>query len=867
VRFQHLFALIFALGGTAGAQVLSGKGAEWPLAVVVTPHFSVIHQPRLEGYARRVAAHAEAIRERVLGAVGNDPGRTFILVGDETDVFNGYAVPSPYPFIRVYATFPRPNDIGTQWESAIRVLVGHEFVHVSHLTTRDGSRNTIRSVFGNVPGLGDARTAPAWFIEGYAVYLETELTRGGRSRDATVTTLRAQMARGETWPSLSDASIGPLERWPFGNTRYTFGAGFVPFLIERYGEAGIRRVIATFNLGGFDFSEAWYAALGSRLEPLWDEWTRRERARASAELKLLEATNLSAGKPFAPGTSPAWRDDNVLAYRSGTTVRVVSNDGQPVGFGSRTLVSRPDRLSWAKDGSLVYSRITTYSNREIGEVYRLQPDGTEIRLTQDARARDAVADGDCVLYVQDVLETSRLIRRCGDQPETVFNAPEGTHLMQPAPRRDGRIALTVWRPGGFLDIAILESGLESGQLKFVTSDAAQDQFPGWTDDGQLVFTSDRAGSFQAYRAVAWTDSSVRLEPLTAAPGGVYALSPANDGRLVFGSYTASGIEVRIAENTVGNAINANHTVPDGVPDALGLAYPVEPYAPNLAPIFWLPVTPNGLGATVYGADAAGIHNWSISAGVAPTFAPNGTVGIAPDLAASYSFAPSLDWRFDLSATWDAFGPRARASATTAGDTEVGLFGIGLTKYRLTPHVGLDAQGVFGGASFNLETLRTDPFGYATSGWQFTGFVNSRLAFLGQFSLNVSPFDLPLEATLRAYPEPGTKFTTGDVRIASRFTVRPSWRLGDGIHSLERFTFRPFVQVARLGLGGSYGGGVQAFLDTYLSYYAPISFGLEFAYDSFYGFRVVFVGSIPLLNGLLSTPTNNSSHNNSFWRIP
>ncbi len=218
-----LVLLLFC--ASAHAQLLSGKGAELPLAVVKTPHFEVLHPPRLESFARRVAAAAETMRSAVIGVVGNDPGRTYILVNDETDDFNGFAVPGPYPFIRVFATFPRPTDIGAQWQDAMHALVTHEFAHVAHLSTRDDLRNSLRGIFGAVPGVLEARVPPAWFVEGYAIYLESKLTSGGRAKDSTIRTLRAQMARADVFPSLSDAGIGINEQYPFGNTRYAFGAG------------------------------------------------------------------------------------------------------------------------------------------------------------------------------------------------------------------------------------------------------------------------------------------------------------------------------------------------------------------------------------------------------------------------------------------------------------------------------------------------------------------------------------------------------------------------------------------------------------------------------------------------------------------
>ncbi|WP_218022982.1 TolB family protein, partial [Calidithermus terrae] len=567
--FRRFFwgLLVLAALGPARAQLIG----EVPLQQVVTPHFTVIHPPRLEGYARRVAATAEAVREAVSGIVGNQPPRTYVLVGDETDEFNGLAMVFPYPVIRVYATFPQPGLIGAQWQDVLEVLLVHEYTHIAHLTTHGD--DPLTAILGRYPGSNTARVPPAWFIEGYAVYLESILTSGGRVADTTTRTLRAQIAREGKWPTLSDAGIGPLERYPGGNTRYSFGAGFVAFLADEFGEDGLRKVIRAYNAGGFDFSEAWERALGTRLEPLWELWSGLEFARAESEAEALRRTGLPQAQRLSAGSSPAWRPDGLLAWWQGGAVRVGWADRRQATTGFSPAVplpGRPDRLSWDRGGSLVYSRVVRQGGTRYGEVFRLGPGGQETRLTHGARASDAVAEGECVLYVRRSVERSALRRWCGGQDREVYAAPEGWQLFQPAPGPDGAVALAVWRPGGFLDVALLREGA----LEFVTSDFFQDWWPAWTPEGQLLFASDRRGSSQLYRV-----REGQLYQLTAEPGGVFGVSPSPQG-VVFSSYGGNGLEVkrleRLPEGLEVGSLQASQPPAPALPR--GEAYPVEPYA-------------------------------------------------------------------------------------------------------------------------------------------------------------------------------------------------------------------------------------------------------------------------------------------------
>ena len=226
----------------------------------------------------------------------------------------------------INATFPRPTDIGAQWEDAILALVTHEFAHMAHLTTRDATRETLRGIFGTIPGILGTRFPPAWFLEGYAVALETRFTAGGRSRDASVRTLRAQMARAGNFPSLIEAGIGTLERYPYGNTRYSFGAGFVPYLINRFGDDGLQRVIRVFN-SSLSFDEAWQAVHHVALTELWHDWQGLEGRRAEAELEALKASQLPMGERLYGGSGVPAVSQNRLAWLEAASVSCVLTCG------------------------------------------------------------------------------------------------------------------------------------------------------------------------------------------------------------------------------------------------------------------------------------------------------------------------------------------------------------------------------------------------------------------------------------------------------------------------------------------------------------------------------------------------------------
>jgi hypothetical protein len=819
LRFAMILFLFFA---SAEAQLLTGKGAELPLAVVKTPHFEVLHPPRLQGFARRVAAAAEKMRSAVVGVVGNDPGRTFIVVNDETDDFNGFAVPGPYPFIRVFATFPRPTDIGAQWQDAMHALVTHEFTHVAHLSTRDDLRNGLRSIFGAVPGILEARVPPAWFVEGFAVYLETKLTSGGRAQDSGIRTLRAQMARANVFPSLSDAGLGVNEDYPFGNTRYAFGAGFVAFLAERFGEVTIRQVIALYNQR-LTFADAWQEITQSSLSSLWADWTALEVSRASEETQALKTTGLETGQPLHLGSgTPAWKSDGSYAFMSSLNLRFVDKNGR-LEERKIPLPSRPSRLSWDAD-ALIYSRTVVRGATTYGEVFSLE-NGLEQQLTKNARARDAVFDGQCIIYVQDYLDNSSIRRLCGTTDELFFAAPTGWHLFHLAPRAN-QLALTVWRPGGFLDVAVMKNQ----QLEFLTSDRSQDQFPTWLSETELVFSSDRSGIAQLYKL---TVGESQVYPLTAAFGGVYSISRKPSGELTFSSYTSQGFETRIVSPKIKNTVLLEKTQPVPLDNLSGLEYPIESYNAFPTPVFWYPATQNGIGATIVGADPVGIFSWQLAAGFDLL---NGT-GFGANF--SLNFAPSLEWNANLFTTADSsnWGVRLSSSWIGKGETQFS----GRAGYIIRPSLGIVNGLPFANLFTFLGVAQTDDWDYLEYGWGITTLVSSN----GNYNLGISLADsvsgLPIRLNLGLSGQfLNNPILSAGLQTQTSFGLR--LRTEDGFLALERITIQPFINLKYSNLL-EYNLGVRILADAIFNYYVPLTFGLEFSYGN--GFALRLVTMLPL----------------------
>jgi hypothetical protein len=871
LRSFVICCICFVVWGYSGAngQLLGDKGGVLPLLQIDTAHFRVIAPPRLKTYAVEVAKCAEYMREAVVSVVGNDPGITWIVVGDETDVFNGFAVAGPYPFIRVFATFPRPTDLGAAWHDLLVMLLSHEFTHVAHLSLqRDssggtGSRGAIQSILGKVPGLTTARVPPPWFVEGYAIWLEERLAKRGRVSDSSVQTLRAQMALGNTWPSLGEIGLGPLERWPGGNTRYQFGAGFVEFLIDSVTEAGIHQALLAYNSGNvinpIDWASAWRTATGQDLELMWAQFREREIQRATASDQALKSSGLPYGERRFAGSIPAFRPDGgVLAFWDGQ-LRQRDTTGQ-ISSPSMALATRPHRLSWQQAPTtggetwrLVYSRFIEQGSSTIGEVFVIN-NGQEQRITSGAHARDAVAFGDCVLFVRELPEESSLYTLCpganGEwQQQPVLVAPNGWHLSQPAASIQGDIAVTVWRPGGFVDIAVVDTTTK--QLVFQTSDPAQDIWPSFDGENRLYWTSDRAMAaetprFQLYRQ----GLGANIEQLTAFPGGVYTYSLAAD-QVVASGYGANGLDLRQGTLTSGLFSTKELIEPVAleIPD---VEYSISDYSINAPALYWLPVTAAGLGISVTGADPAGIQQWNVEIGHDLTPNPGTLLASTPTLRASYQLSPNLDISFHGGISASARDIAVVAGPSWSGRADGLAWQTGL-RFGLNLRQNAGSQAVGGAITANAmaSTLKTDVFGYPNGGWKLAGQLSStgQASVSGQWANMWSGIAVEAQARLEHRDQSISMVASG----SGRWSLRTNYRLGDGVYALERISIQP-------GLGliwkndptvpfDVYVSG-QVLGDVVVSYYAPVSVGLELRYSLVQQrFGVQLRTTLPLLDGL------------------
>jgi WD40-like Beta Propeller Repeat len=489
----------------------------------------------LTAYAKRVAQEAETALDSLTVYFGEPKQIITITINDNTDIFNGFASPLPRPKVSIRALFPNDGGLAYGAKSELFFLLIHELTHVSQLSYTVQPEGTFELPNLGLVGQSIARVPPMWFLEGIAVWMESEYTEAGRRDDALTKGLLNTLILSEHFPSLDDISLETYGDWPGGNARYLLGVSFLDFLIDKYDIEVILETLRDFNARLLDgFNASWFRVTQSNLFDEWESWKaslkeKAERVQAQ-ELNLLTDTASYTSSPvFSPdGKRVAW-----VSMPSKIVVAELSEDHKLVN--QKTIIESrfPDTLDWLGENTLIYSRIVRQLGTEFLELFSLDiQSGEETQLTQGARAHmpRAMPDG-CIVFVRDLPQEgssrgakspttdepqpagSSLQRFCNGVIEPFWQAPQATHMIGLDISPLGKIALSVWQEGN-VDVAILENQ----HLTFLTQDSFQDLHPVWQDEDKLLFSSDQTGIFELYEFDIKTKSRFAL---TSSLGGAF----------------------------------------------------------------------------------------------------------------------------------------------------------------------------------------------------------------------------------------------------------------------------------------------------------------------------------------------------------
>ncbi|MBM4360864.1 MAG: PD40 domain-containing protein, partial [Deltaproteobacteria bacterium] len=479
----------------------------------------------------------------------------------------------------------------------------------------------VASVLNKIVGkrLAPNQAQPRWILEGLAVLEESAHSSGGRIRSSLFDTyLRADILDG-TFAGL-DAISNNAQRWPQGTLWYLYGARFLHWIAEVYGEDVLRAVAVDYGstLVPLGINRAIRRQTGKTYEELYEGFRAHLEESYRKQLREVSRRGLREGRRitfdgrealypvFVPQAAlPAETRTPTIAYfrndlvgRPGVYTLELPTEAErrePVLL-ARTVNESP--FAFGPDGSLTFSSTVPYRNVYYrSDLFRLPPgtrapDGREAHrraLTSAMRASAPTVspDGRTLVFTVNARGTTALhsasVEPDGSLGPTRVLVPPTQRYDQaytPTFSPDGtKLAWSRWTAGGFRDVAVLD--LATRAVTAVTHDRAIDQNPAWSPDGRwLYFSSDRTGIFNVY---AHDLESGALHQVTNVRTAALMPAVSPDGKsLVYVGYTSKGHDLHVIPLDASRflpALSPPETRPEPREEPPKVAYRKRPYRP------------------------------------------------------------------------------------------------------------------------------------------------------------------------------------------------------------------------------------------------------------------------------------------------
>lgn len=264
---------------------------------IKTPNFIILFPEDKENRAQIAANYCEDIREKLKDFFDWKPyERTTVVLTDNTDYPNGLASPTPRNTIFINLAFTELNSNLKDYEDPLYTLLVHEYTHILHIDQIRGGAWFWRVLYGKLyfPNSGSFN----WYIEGMAVLMETLHSNGGRLESAYNEAIIRAAAKNNSIPPY-DKIANAVVDWPHGMADYHFGARFVEYLYNTYGEEKFTSFFKDISNDFWPFVLLFVMKFkkiyDKSLEELWNEWIEYEKSKyadvSGDEIKSAKAFN------------------------------------------------------------------------------------------------------------------------------------------------------------------------------------------------------------------------------------------------------------------------------------------------------------------------------------------------------------------------------------------------------------------------------------------------------------------------------------------------------------------------------------------------------------------------------------------------
>jgi len=593
--------------------------------VIETLHFLIIFPKGSESIAQESASIAEDIYNKLSKFVKPASSeKTAIVLLDNSDFTNGATDPLN-KCIRIWLANPQDRDMGSKFDSWLRLVITHEYMHILHMDQVSGIPEILRRLFGRI--ILPNSILPYWIIEGYTVYTETHYASGGRGDDTIFNMyLREMFKNNKIFEPDQLGGYDTIKDWPQGTAVYLYGASVFEYIAQKYGEDKLAKISELTSsylpiLIGPDL--AIKEALGIDYRKLWDDWKSYLKEKYDKQIEKITKEGItpseritnwgynSSGCVFSPdSTKIAYTFSNPY-YLPG--IRLFNINKRKDTFLSKGITFGTPAFS--PDGNSI-----VYAKGDYTDPFNICTDlysynlitGKEEQLTRGARGFNPVIAseneifilkrGNSTVDIATIELTTKDIEIC-----ISFSKDIQVKTMNISPDKKFLVA-SIWKEG-YQDIYLID--INSKELLQITSDMATDSDPTFSPDGRFViFSSDRTGVFNLY---AYELATERFFKITNLIGGAFEPSISKD-TIAFIGYGINGYDVYLMDYKPKEWKEVKIDkiqIPERKTE-IKTTYPIKDYRPidYLLPKYWIPL-PGGFATS--GQDYLGLHSYSITA--------------------------------------------------------------------------------------------------------------------------------------------------------------------------------------------------------------------------------------------------------------
>jgi Tol biopolymer transport system component len=616
---------------------------------IESEHFIAHYHSGLEGLAERSLELAEKAHETLsprLEWVPNE--KTHIVINDKTDAANGSAGVFGRNVININAMPPEPEGVLGYYNDWLNILILHEYVHILHLDTKSGLAPLLNTIFGKQ--VNPNQILPRWYIEGIAIYYETDITGTGRLANSLWDTWIRMAALEGPFFDLGTFTGSPTH-WPFGNTPYLYGSYFIDYIVDKHGEDFIPRFnhIYGSRIIPYSMNQAANEICSQTFDEMWQEWHAHANGKALAQRTEViaegrtpvEDITHTSGQHSSPSLRPSHNEFTYLHsdFQSDAHYRICQTDN--LNCSKLTEIDGASGThSWTPNGqNLIFSRQQVDKNvYRYHELFSFTPKTESVRqITSNQRAIDldtsprsgrvafvSTDDGTTELRLSplpgaETYETETLVdaesRARGDWTSQQISGPQ----FGPAGQK---LFFSWWRAStGQRNLWLYDVSAEDGdRLKQLTETPHQELDP-FFDGKHLYFTSDRDGIFNIYRMDLASGTTTKVSNVVS--GLFTPVTRPEMDRIIVTRYSAEGNQLAsIPKDDKSSREIAYGTaeLPSAEPNGTVAATSPDSYTGIrwLQPLIFRPEAAllrsgGGLGGTLEGYDPIGHHSYSLSA--------------------------------------------------------------------------------------------------------------------------------------------------------------------------------------------------------------------------------------------------------------